>query len=439
MTSPFGKNIINIAKLQILFVGSGLLTQIFLARYLGPEQKGTFDLFLLVPTVLASIIDLGLLSANTYFAGKKVISIQTLHSHSLLWSLLSIIILFVIFIGLESGLLSLFHTLSGTTLLLSILLAGPTMYFSLWSALMYGIDRVRAVYQFNVVASFVTLFCYLFITFFLRLDLLSILYVTAGLNITKTLVALFVFNRERSWKVSVDPKALKTSLRYSIVVYLGLIINTLHFRIDQFFVNAMLGSAQLGIYALAVRIAEMVWLLDYSIINASIFRVTSSSPEEASRVTQRVARLVGTLVFGASIVISLAAPFIIPVVFGKDFSPSIVPLVLLFPGILAWSLARVLAQFVVYQSGKPWFNLKASAVAFLVNLVLIIILIPAWGITGAAIASSVSYVINFTFLARAFKELAKTNLKSILIPTHEDFVLLKALLSERRSMYVRKP
>ncbi|MEX1274796.1 MAG: oligosaccharide flippase family protein [Bacteroidota bacterium] len=438
MSSPLGRDIFSIAKLQILFAGTGFLTQIFLARHLGPEQKGLFDLFLLIPTVLASVIDLGLLSANTYFAGKQKISIHVLHSHSFLWSLVSIVTLCLIFFGVQSTLQSLFPTLTGTQLFLSLLLAGPLMYFSLWSALMYGVDRVRVVYRFNVAVSAITLACYVFLAFVLHLNLSALLYATAGLSILKAAVALFALENTRPWKFTIDLRALKMSLTYGIALYLGLIINTLHFRVDQFMVNSMLGPAELGIYALAVRIAEMVWLLDYAIINASIFRVTASSPEDAARITQRVARLLGTMVLISSILLSLAAPIFLPLVFGDDFSPAVIPLLLLFPGILAWSLARVLAQFVAYQSGKPWLNFKASAIAFLINIVLVILFIPLWGIAGAAIASSISYFVNFALLAGMFKRLSGSTFKSILIPTHEDFALLKNFASEQLAVYARK-
>lgn len=438
MISPLRKDILSVAKLQILFACVGFITQIFFARFLGPTQKGVLDLFLLIPTVLASLIDLGLLSANTYFAGKQLIPIKILHSHSFIWSLLASLILLFLVLFFPSAPQRIFGVLPNNTVMISVILSGPTMYVALWSALMYGIDRAKSVYQYNVVTAIGALILYLAIAFVFDWGLNGFLYATAAIIFVKSIVALTMLNSEKTFAITLDAQALKTSLSYGIALYLGLIINTLHFRLDQFVVNFMQGSADLANYALAVRISEMVWLFDYAIINASIFRVTASSAKESVLITQRITRLIGMGVLTASLLVALVAPVAIPLIFGNDFSPTVPPLILLLPGILAWSLARVLAQFVAYQSGKPWINMKASLYAFILNMFLLFIFIPLWGIAGAAIASSISYFCNFILLARAFKKLSGATLFLTIIPTKEDFALIKSIISEQLTVYARK-
>ena len=438
MTSSLRKDVVSVAKLQILITGIGFLTQVFLARYLGPEQKGVLDFFLLIPMVVASLIDLGLLPANTYFAGKRRVPTEILHSQSILWSLLVTLTLLLLAVAFHAFLQELFPTPRGTFLTLSIVLAGPTLYFSLWSGLMYGADRVQSVYRFNTLSSAATLLLYVAAAYFFRLSLEAFLYLSGGILLLKALVALLVPRTEIPLRISLNASAFRASLGYGIALYLGLMVNTLHFRLDQFFVNSIKGPADLANYALAVRIAEMVWLLDYAIINASVFRITASTVEEATRITQRMARLVGLIVIVASILLSIAAPFAVPLIFGTGFSPAVLPLILLLPGMLAWSLSRVLAQFTAYQSGKPWINTRASAIALVVNTILIIILIPRYGIAGAAVASSVSYFCNYLLVAQAFKRLSGTKLLSILIPTREDILTMKNAVSESFPVYARK-
>jgi O-antigen/teichoic acid export membrane protein len=427
MTSSLRRDIVSVVKLQILVTAVGLITQIFLARYLGPQQKGVLDLFLLIPTVLVSVIDLGLLSANTYLAGKKIVPTEILHSHSILWSLLASFILLIAAFAFRESLQSLLGNSLGRFLILAIALAGPTLYFSLWSSLMYGVDRVRSVYTFNAITSILALVFYGVVAYTFGLNISAFLYATATVVILKAVAALSIFRFDVPIRLSVDLSAVKTSLGYGVAIYLGLIVNTLHLRLDQFFVNSLKGPADLANYALAVRMAEMLWLLDYAIINASIFRITSSSAEEATHITQRMARLVGSLVFVASFIIALAAPFLIPLVFGIDFAPAAIPLMLLLPGTLAWSLSRVLSQFVAYQSGKPWYNMLAATLGFMLNLVLIIVLIPLWGIRGAAISSTISHIFNLALTIWIFRRLSKSKILPTFIPQKEDFVVLKEM------------
>lgn len=430
MNPSLGKDIYSVVRLQILFAATGFLTQIFLARHLGPGHKGTLDLFILIPTVVASLIDLGLLSSNTYFAGKRLISNRILHSHTLLWSLISIAVLLMAYFGFRSNLASVFPNLTGTLMLFSVLLAGPMMYIALWSALMYGMDRVRTVYRLNAVMSFLMLVVYVIIGLVFQLDLMAFLYVTTAFVLLKSILALLIIDIERPRSITLDAQALKSSLTYGIALYLGLIVNTLLFRIDQFFVNSMLGPAQLGIYALAVRIAEMVWLLDFVIINASIFRITSADPAESARITQRMTRMIGSMVAGLSLVVALVAPVLVPLLFGKDFSPAVLPLILLVPGVIGWSLARSLAQFIAYQVGKPWLNTQAAVAAFVLNVILNFVFIPMFGVAGASIASSVSYLSNLVLLAFVFRKLSGAKILPTFIPQREDLALLKQLLTD---------
>jgi O-antigen/teichoic acid export membrane protein len=433
MTSSLGRDIISVIKLQILVTAVGLITQIFLARYLGSEQKGVLDLFLLIPAVLASVIDVGLLSANTYLAGKRRVPTDILHSHSVLWSLLASIILLLVALVFRPSLQILFGNFNIAFLILSVTLAGPTLYFSLWSSLMYGIDKVQSVYRFNATTSILALVLYAIVAYTFGLKISAFLYATTAIIMVKAIAALVMLGYEVPIKLSVDIAALKISLSYGVAVYLGLIINTLHLRLDQFFVSSLKGPADLANYALAVRIAEIVWLLDYAIINASIFRITASTVEEATRITQRMARLVGSLIALACIIMAIAAPFVIPLVFGTDFAPAAIPLMLLLPGTIAWSLSRILAQFVAYQSGKPWQNMLVASSGFLLNLLLIVVLIPVWGIRGAAISSSFSHILNLALTVWIFRRLSKAEILPTFIPQKQDFVVLKEIVAQ----YVR--
>ena len=423
MTNQLGRQIVGIAKLQLLTASIGLLTQIYLARLLGPEQKGILDLFVLVPTILASLSDFGLLSANTYFAGKNQISIRILHSHSICWAIVASCFIMGAGVLLQDSISALLKGLVGWNLLVAVVLAGPTMYIALWSSLMYGINRVRTVYLFNIFTGIGALVLYLILGTFLTLSINVFLIATAAFTVTKAIWAFLVTEPESLPILRFDVHSLKRSLGYGIPLYFGLIINVLHFRLSQFFVNWVGGAADLANFALASRMAEILWLMDYAIINASIFRITSTSPEEAAEITGRMGRIVGFMIFLASVGVALAAPFVVPFLFGKAFSPAVMPLIILLPGVLLWSIGRVLAQFIAYQMGKPWLNLRASFTAFAVNVLLMVILVPPFGIVGAAVSTSISFACNYAFLAFAFIRITKMGFSSMLIPTKGDFDL----------------
>lgn len=430
MSKPIVRTLPSLFLWQAITIAAGFVTQIILARTLGPHDKGILDFFLLVPFVTSSIAELGLLSANTYFAGKGTFGLQSLHSNSLIWSAGMGVLMFAIGIAI-SVLGSPFASLTDGFFLLALTAIAPSLYYSLWSGLMYGSDETRMVYRINGIYSLLALSVYaLAVTVGLPLEWLLplsvvLLFVRGGLSLSSIMRSRVMSS------LQFDGPALRQSLLYGLALYVGLALNTLHFRVDQFLVEGMLGPTELGNYALAVRIAELLWLLDYVVVTASLYRVTAAGRKEAILATQRLFRLVAVLVALPSLVIGLSAPAFIPFMFGEAFRPAIRALWLLLPGIISWSLARSLSPFISYQYGKPWYNTLSAAVAFAVNMSINLVLIPRFGIAGAAAASSISYTVNFVIIAWMFFHLTKAGFTETFLPRRDDFNIVFTAIREK--------
>jgi O-antigen/teichoic acid export membrane protein len=200
----------------------------------------------------------------------------------------------------------------------------------------------------------------------------------------------------------------------------------------------MLGPTALGYFALSVRIAELLWLLDYVVVTASLYRVTSEDFAGAVLVAQRSLKLVAVLVIVPSLAMFALAPFLVPLFFGKAFAPAVLPLWYLLPGIIAWSLARSLSPFIAYQCGKPWYNTAAAGFAFAVNLGANFILIPKLGIVGASIASTVSYAVNLVIIGLIFFRLTRARVVETFLPTSAEISLVAQFVKERYNRIVKR-
>ncbi len=435
MSQAISKILPSLFLWQSIAVATGFVTQIVLARSLGPHDKGILDLFLLIPVVAASVTEFGLLSANTYFAGKGKIDLRILHSNSVVWSIGIGALVLAIGIGVHAVIGSPFASLTGGFFLLALAATAPSLYYSFWSGLMYGSDETKKVYFISGLYSIISLIIY-GAAIGLGIPLEWLLPLSGALIFMKSGLSLFALRSMSPLHLQFNAQALKQSLIYGLALYAGLAVNTLHFRADQFFVNSMLGATHLGYYALAVRIAELVWLLDYVVVMASLYRVTSSSRADAVVITQRSLRLVAVLVIPLSLAIFALAPVIVPLLFGEAFQPSVLPLWLLLPGIVSWSLARSLSPFIAYQCGKPWYNTLAAFIAFTVNLGANVLLIPRMGVAGAALASSISYALNLVIVALIFSRLSHARFTETFLPKREDFVLVIGLAKEKYLQFV---
>jgi O-antigen/teichoic acid export membrane protein len=86
---------------------------------------------------------------------------------------------------------------------------------------------------------------------------------------------------------------------------------------------------------------------------------------------------------------ALADDFV-PIYYGPEFDAAVLPLLLLLPGVLGFALARPI--FAIGQGkGQLQTLIAATGTASLINLVLNAVLIPQYGMLGAAVATSVGY------------------------------------------------
>jgi O-antigen/teichoic acid export membrane protein len=104
-------------------------------------------------------------------------------------------------------------------------------------------------------------------------------------------------------------------------------------------------------------------------------------------------------------------------------------LVILLPGIVSLSLAKVLTS---YLSGIERLGpVTTAAVASLViNLGAIVVLIPAWGIVGAAAASLVSYTVYAVLMVRSASRASGARWHAFVVPRPEDVASLGAGLRQ---------
>jgi O-antigen/teichoic acid export membrane protein len=140
------------------------------------------------------------------------------------------------------------------------------------------------------------------------------------------------------------------------------------------------------------------------------------------------------VVFGTSaagaVALALIAPLLIRVLFGSAFSPSVVAVWLLLPGIVTLSVARVLSSYLLGKN-RLKVDFFASLAGLAITLVLDLTLIPRYGFAGAAIASSVAYtttmVVNMAWVVRN----SSLTVRNLLVPTWADVRSLRQLWPAR--------
>lgn len=407
----FGANVIMLAV--------GFLTSIVLARAAGPEGKGGYDLSLATAGLLVAVVGLALPSGLAYVVARGAQGARPLLSRLSAMAVAqgagaAVLLLAVSATPLAPAFLA---SGTGTALVLPItLLFMLTLVVAHERAILVGrqlfiaantrdlAGRIAVLAALSVVA----------IVFLAAGDAVPIVpLVWAAVAAAGILVVLFATALPSDSGARPGPTVMREIVSFAIPAYGAQVAQFLNYRLDLFLVGLFLGPAEVGLYALAVSLAQMLWLVSNSVAVVLFARVAASGARtgrerdaeggsaadagaarrlraERGAEAAQVCRMILAATLGGAVLLGLASPVLIPVLFGSAFGPSVAPLLLLLPGVVVFSVANVLGAFVT-GIGRPGHVLGVSLVALVVTIPLDLLLIPTVGIVGAALASSAAY------------------------------------------------
>jgi len=194
----------------------------------------------------------------------------------------------------------------------------------------------------------------------------------------------------------------------------------LYTKIDQLFLVKFIGTSAAGIYSAASRIVEITYILPVA-ISASIFpilyKINESDKESYER---RISNLFDFLVVSGvllSITVTIFSEHIIFFIYGAEFLQSKEVLV-----ILIWSSTFVFLGIASSRwyiaEGLMWITLKRALFTCILNVALLFMLIPSWGVKGAAYSALISQIFScfiFDLLDRSTWKILKIKFSAIYI------------------------
>ena len=189
--------------------------------------------------------------------------------------------------------------------------------------------------------------------------------------------------------VALHPAVMAEIGRFAFVAGLASGISYLNYRADVFLVDHFDGKEAVATYSFALYIGESVWQVSGSLALATYARLGGATREAAVALTTRVMRHTILLLIALCAGLFVVADVVQQVLF-PDYEGMASALRLLLPGVLTYSLAQSFSGYYTWQRGMPWVSAVVAGGALCIDLVLALVLIPRFGINGAALASSLA-------------------------------------------------
>jgi O-antigen/teichoic acid export membrane protein len=226
----------------------------------------------------------------------------------------------------------------------------------------------------------------------------------------------------RSLRVSsrLDRGYIRSLFAYGWRVLPANVLGYLGYRLDVFILDGYRGTAAVGLYSAGVVIAEGLWMPSQAVSVALFPRIASETDDSVRRaITPRVTRNTFWLTAVFGVVLYLLSRPVVTLLYSGAFAASAGALKALLPGIVAVSAARVLGNDLAAR-GRPLTMSVLAAISVAANIGFNLVLIPRYGIDGAAWASTASYSILFAATVAVYRRVAGVTLRAILLPSRED-------------------
>jgi O-antigen/teichoic acid export membrane protein len=384
---------LRVATYALAFFGSVLT-----ARALGPEGRGRYVLPLAILTIMFTLGNLGLEQAQVYLAGQRT-PLTSLWANATVVGVLSAVVAWLVAAGvlLLPAAQRLTADIPMSWIVVTAVQLPVLLHILYWLNILQLAGRVRQAVATGCVAAGAQTIAVgaLFVSH--GLTPFRVLVLIGAGNLVIWLTLLIIGVRAGIVSFRVDRPTLRRGLRFGVRAQLGIVFVFLLLRVDQLMVQRILGFRELGVYSLAVVLAELLWLLSDPFATALLPHQVNAAGDDDLRLGFATARLTFLLVGVAAAVAWFTCPIVIRLVYGPDFDGAVWPFRWLLPGIAALAIQRPLGN-VLLKRGRPGLVSLFGAGALVLNIGWNLMFLPALGIVAASIGSSLAYL----FLAGAY-------------------------------------
>lgn len=184
------------------------------------------------------------------------------------------------------------------------------------------------------------------------------------------------------------PALAASILRVGLRAYPVLLLPFALIRADILMMTGMRGAADAGVYSIAAQMIDLMLIVPTTAAALTLPHIVRSASPRAT--VGRLAREVGLVCVPLALLAGLVAPILIEVLFGEAYAGATRPFRILLPGFVLLAVETALAQILAAR-GYPIQLTIAWVLGLASNVAANLVLIPRWGASGAAFASTASY------------------------------------------------
>lgn len=390
---------------DLLGIGFALVAATVAARLLGPAGKGYYSSLLLLGGLMIQLFSAGLGEAAIVLAGRGQATLARAVSGTMAALVPLSMVAGLVFWATATAVLESAEPDRGAAVAFGSVLVFLNTGYTTVVAFLIAKERLVVVAVISV-ASAASATATLWYFLAVRGDGVGAAMLAAVIGAVVGLAATLAVLRRAS--VSLRPRLardyLPAAFRLGAALQVSNLLVLLTARLDLLLVYRFSGASEAGGYSVALTIGALVGSVPIAVSYASFPRLAMLEEAQARALTRQVVRVGMAAAISAGAVLAAASPFVIPLAFGSEYSPAVVPTLILIPAGILWSGQWLLCRAAAAR-GVPRPLLLSFAASFLAMLVLDLMLIGPFGAEGAAVAAAVAPALGLVVALRYYRGL----------------------------------
>ena len=371
------------------------LTNILISRYYGLETLGTFTLIFMLMMVATTISRIGL----DIFVVRIIPSLEDKDREISLFlkevfkiiTIGSIIVSIFIFISSDIINKELFQSIDASNYIMGlVLIILPFTFFNIMPEIFRGFHDIKIYSFFRNLSQNLTMTILLGIAVLSGLKYSPIYTLYSAITIITIVmgIVLYKFLKEKNIDITIDGKYSDKILIHSYPMFLTSSVMFLMASVDIFMIGHYLNEYQVGIYNICVNLSMVVTFIPMAIggfISPKIAQAYAKGDTLAIKKlfsnSMKLITIVTIPIFG----ILYSYPDFFLSIFGKGAMVATTTLLIVNIGFLSEAMTGPVG-FILNMTDNQHLFMKILIIALVINVLLNALLIPIYGINGAAIA-----------------------------------------------------
>lgn len=413
--ASIAKNTLVLLISRCVLIVLGFVYTLYMARYLGTEGYGIISFALALSGIFVVFSDLGLGTLATREISRD-------HSLSNLY-LSNLTLLKTVLIILSSAAIVIFINVSGyppktiivvyLIVIFSILFSFVNLFYSIFQAF----EKMEYMSMGAIINS-VTMLTGAMAGIYLRLDIVGFSMIYCFSIVLVLIYCITIYLRRFSpFRFDIDRAFIRHAITEAWPLGAMAVCVVIYLRIGTVIVSMFSGDAAVGLYSAAYTLSDMATIIP-TILSSSLFPIISryhmSSRPLFIFAFAKSVKLLFYMALPMALFVTIWAEPVVTVVYGSGFVGSVPVL-----RILIWSAAFMYASItlgIVYITANlQMITLKINFATAVLNVALNLLVIPVYGIYGAA---AVFFITTLSGLIAAIYALEKMGYKIDVMKTY---------------------